>query len=279
MRRIWLPLYNPAYDYAWDNAYIQLLLTTFGEGYGLRVMDGPSMQRLVHNTTLPLICFRHVLLLDRSCYNGDGGSLSGWMSADLFRAAAYKYSNVTLSQPERHHPYHFTFLQRSGYRRVVSPHFIQFLIKKHFGDQLDVSIHYTNGSFAEQVTLLANSDIVLSPHGAGQTNIVFMRPFTAFIEAYPPFFYEETFMNLANIVRIQYFSITTYNETYIPKGVGKGAGQQLYEQGKLLRRRRRFLRALIDPEPFNVLSVVDNAVEWLHSYRFKRSVYENHLLF
>ena len=230
MRRIWLPLYNPAYDYAWDNAYIQLLLTTFGEGYGLRVMDGPSMQRLVHNTTLPLICFRHVLLLDRSCYNGDGGSLSGWMSADLFRAAAYKYSNVTLSQPERHHPYHFTFLQRSGYRRFVSPHFIQFLIKKHFGDQLDVSIHYTNGSFAEQVTLLANSDIVLSPHGAGQTNIVFMRPFTAFIEAYPPFFYEETFMNLANIVRIQYLSRHTMRHTF-PKVLGKEQDSSYMSRG------------------------------------------------
>lgn len=278
MRRLWLPLYKPAVDYAWNNAYIQLLLTTFGKNYGLQVVDRQSMRKLADHAS-NLICFRRVLLLDRSHYNGDGGSLSGWMAADLFRAAAYKYSNVTLSQPDQHHPYHIALLQRTGRRRFVNLPFIQTLIKKHFGDRLEVSIHYTNGSFAEQVTLFESSDIVMSPHGAGETNIIFLRPFTVFIEAFPPFFSESTFTNLACIVRVQYFSITTYNATYLPKGVGKGVGQRLYEQGRLFQRRRRFLRALIDPEPFNVLSVVDNAVEWLHSYRYKRSVYENHLLF
>lgn len=279
MRRLWLPLYNPSTDYAWDNSYVQLLLTTFGKGYGLQLVDGPTMKYLVKNNTSHLICFRRLLLLDRSHYNGDGGSLSGWFAADLFRAAAYKYSHVIVSQPLRDHPYKLTILQRTGPRRFLAPDSIMSLIQKHFGKKVEVSIRYTNGSFAEQVNLFANSDLVLSPHGAGQTNIVFLRPFSAFIEAYPPFFYEETFMNLANIVRVQYFSITTYNETFIPSTVKRGAGQMLYEHGRALRRRRAFLRAIIDPEPLNVLSVSDNAMEWLSSYRFKRSVYENHILF
>ena len=73
----WASSLQSSPDYAWNSAYIQLLLTIFDEGYGLQVIDGRSMRRLVQNMVLSLICFLHILLLDRSYYNGDGESFSG----------------------------------------------------------------------------------------------------------------------------------------------------------------------------------------------------------
>jgi len=47
-------------------------------------------------------------------------------------------------------------------------------------------------SFAEQVRDMRRTDIVIAPHGAGQTNVAFMRPCSILIEV-TPFGYKSLF--------------------------------------------------------------------------------------
>lgn len=109
--------------------------------------------------------------------------------------------------------------------------------------------------------------------------MIFMRPRTVFIEAFPPYFLECMFMNLANIVRVHYSSITVYNETFQAKKIASGTGDKHYELGIILRTRRRFINAMIDPSPSVVFPAVDNAIEYLKSYRYKRVEFQDNFLF
>lgn len=109
--------------------------------------------------------------------------------------------------------------------------------------------------------------------------MIFMRPRTVFIEAFPPYFLECMFMNLANIVRVHYLSITVYNETFLAKKVQPGDGEKHYELGIIMHTRRRFINARVAPSPSAVFPAVDNAIEYLNSYRYKRDVFENNFLF
>lgn len=130
-----------------------------------------------------------------------------------------------------------------------------------------------------QIRIFFEADILLTPHGAGATNMIFMRPRTVFIEAFPPYFLECMFMNLANIVRVHYLSITVYNETFLARGVQSGAGDKHYDLGIIMRTRRRYINARIAPSPSAVFPAVDNAIEYLNSYRYKREEFGDNFLF
>ena len=281
MRSLWLPTFNPITDYSWASGYLDVLLSPFKENYNIKLYNKLMIQN-ISNTFAPsshLICFRRALLLDRSHYIEDGGSLSGWRSADLFRAAAYKYAKPILYQPSSKRPISITLLQRDGPRRFVHPSTILRRIHNRYGSSVSVQLHYTNGSFSSQVRLLAESDLVVSAHGAGQTNIMFLRPMSAFVECNPPYFHGTTFINIANIIRVQYFSVTTYNETYMSSKAKPGAAELIYELGLARDRKRTYLRGFIDPEPLNLMSVIDNAVEYLRYTYYRRSQTENRYLF
>jgi capsular polysaccharide biosynthesis protein len=52
-------------------------------------------------------------------------------------------------------------------------------------------------TYAEQVRLLAEADIIIGPHGAGLTNIGFASPSARFVEIHPSDYGQPTFVHLA----------------------------------------------------------------------------------
>lgn len=52
-------------------------------------------------------------------------------------------------------------------------------------------------SYADQVRMFFDSDIVLGGHGTAMTNCMFLLPHSVLIECNPPFFYEMCFANIA----------------------------------------------------------------------------------
>ncbi|MBC9785448.1 glycosyltransferase family 61 protein [Heliobacterium chlorum] len=56
----------------------------------------------------------------------------------------------------------------------------------------------------EQVSLFANADIVIAPHGAGLTNLVFCRPGTKVVELMGPKYINNVFWALSNQVDLDY---------------------------------------------------------------------------
>ena len=153
------------------------------------------------------------------------------------------------------------------------------LLTARFPRRVQASLCFTNCSLACQVHIFSDADILLTVHGAAETNMLFMRPRTVLIEAFPPYFAEGTYMNMAGFLRVQYLSVTTYNATYFPRGLKKTYGEGVYADGIAFQKRRKFLRNVIDPNNQTVLNAVEDAVEYLNSYRFRREVFESNYLF
>ena len=59
-------------------------------------------------------------------------------------------------------------------------------------------------SYADQVRMFFDSDIVLGGHGTAMTNCMFLLPHSVLIECNPPFFYEMCFANIAFLSRAHY---------------------------------------------------------------------------
>lgn len=60
-------------------------------------------------------------------------------------------------------------------------------------------------SFADQVQIFASADVIVSPHGAGLSNLVFCRPDTKVLEFFSPNYVNVCFWVLSNHVGADYY--------------------------------------------------------------------------
>ena len=59
----------------------------------------------------------------------------------------------------------------------------------------------------EQAQLFANAEVIVAPHGAGLTNLVFSRPGTTVIEIFTPRYINACYWALSNLVSARYFFV------------------------------------------------------------------------
>ncbi|NER38457.1 MAG: DUF563 domain-containing protein [Oscillatoria sp. SIO1A7] len=89
----------------------------------------------------------------------------------------------------------------ASYRRVVNEDEIISVLRK-FGF---VAIALENLSFREQVALLAAAKVIVSPHGAGLTNLVFCNPGAKVIEIFARVAVSANYWLLSNMVELDYY--------------------------------------------------------------------------
>ena len=121
-------------------------------------------------------------------------------------------------------------------------------------------------TYADQVKEFYTDDIILGGHGSAMANVFFMRPRSVLIECNPPYFYEMCFANIAYISRVHYISVTNYNPEFIPSGLKKA--EKLYANGVFFRKRRDYAKYNIYPNPLQVISAIDDAIEYISHWRF-----------
>ena len=63
-----------------------------------------------------------------------------------------------------------------------------------------------------QAKLFTSLDIVIGPHGAGFTNLIFMLPNSGIFEIFPPQFYNGCYENNAKISNLIYVNTTAIGE-------------------------------------------------------------------
>ncbi|TAD78973.1 MAG: DUF563 domain-containing protein [Oscillatoriales cyanobacterium] len=126
---------------------------------------------------------------------------------DLFLDAA---------QPQRATPTKRIYLTRAeaNYRRVLNePEVIEWLQKSGF-----VGVTLSELSVREQAALLSEAAVVVAPHGAGLTNLVFCQPGTKVLEIFPKNYSQPYYWALASQCQLihQYLisrSVTEYGTT------------------------------------------------------------------
>ncbi len=83
---------------------------------------------------------------------------------------------------------------------------------------------------ATQASIMANTAVLVSAHGAALTNVIFMRPNTSMLEIFPPKFFEPqsyTAMTPQLGIHHEHYRLTKYSDT----NAGKSLARKYYGMG------------------------------------------------
>ena len=97
-------------------------------------------------------------------------------------------------------------LHRSGSRAWKSQNQIIQLVRR-IAIRFNATVNHSDlfgYDLPKQVALFSQSDVVIAAHGAALTNVMFMRPHTAVVECFPPYFYELTFETICGLEQVLY---------------------------------------------------------------------------
>lgn len=204
-------------------------------------------------------CYRHLLFLDRLNYLQNGGLLGGFRSADTVRALAYHQFHV--SPPSS---LSALVLHRSGSRAWKSRNQILQLVRR-IALQFNATVTHSDlGGYGlqKQVLLFSRADVVVAAHGAALTNVMFMRPHTAVVECFPPYFYELTFETICGLENVLYIAVPDY-----PHQSRYASAAKYYDYGSFYQYRRKFIDALVFPPPDQLYDAVIRAFEYVSRWR------------
>jgi capsular polysaccharide biosynthesis protein len=93
------------------------------------------------------------------------------------------------------------YLKRTGKRELVNKVEIESYLES-LGFE---SVKCENYTVAEQAAIFYNADIIIGPHGAAFTNIVFCKPGTKVIEFFSPMWINPCYWTISNEVSLKYY--------------------------------------------------------------------------
>ncbi|NJS42272.1 DUF563 domain-containing protein, partial [Candidatus Gracilibacteria bacterium] len=91
--------------------------------------------------------------------------------------------------------------QQAAYRRIINDDEVISFLEK-FGFR---TVKLETMSVAEQAACLAAAKVVVAPHGAGLTNLVFCHPGTKVIEIFPPVYVPHCYWMISNLCGLEHY--------------------------------------------------------------------------
>lgn len=131
----------------------------------------------------------------------------------LVRKTAYRYFNIpeVIEVPRK---MLVVYIAREGKTRQITNEVALLDSLRNISDQIVIKKKYLSGlSFRQQVEMMSNTDIVFGIHGAGFTNILFLRPKSGLIEFFAPNFLRVYYKNMAMKSLIFYNLVRDNNAT------------------------------------------------------------------
>jgi hypothetical protein len=143
------------------------------------------------------------------------GLISGQQDGTLFRERAYSRLGLDIrpkQSEELAYPLRVRLFNREGSRHMTSPtedEVRAMLVQDGGSEAYDFKTiqDFSHLPFATQVELWANADLIIMPHGAGLTNMIFARNHVPVIEVFPRHFYIEMYRSVAANTNHPYFAL------------------------------------------------------------------------
>ncbi|GAA0169683.1 glycosyltransferase [Lithospermum erythrorhizon] len=132
------------------------------------------------------VCFEDAVVMRHN--EGGMGKLRRYEAYDMLRCKARMYCNVSDVEASRNSRIGLTLFMRTGARSFKNESVVIKIFEKECqkvqGCQLTVA--YSNHlTFCEQVKVMSQTDILVSPHGAQLTNMFFMNRNSSVMEFFP----------------------------------------------------------------------------------------------
>lgn len=122
-------------------------------------------------------------------------------------------------------------------------------------------------TFKQQVLLLYNADIIMTPHGTGIINIIFSIPHSTLIECFALYHYDRWYINTASQSIIHYILVSPFltptKINYFYKRVEKA-----YNIGRFSKYDRECRNGVINPPVVSIFNAVEDAIEYTSRWRF-----------
>eukprot|EP01138_Halocafeteria_seosinensis_P006370 gb/GECG01006512.1/.p1 GENE.gb/GECG01006512.1/~~gb/GECG01006512.1/.p1 ORF type:complete len:791 (+),score=94.48 gb/GECG01006512.1/:1-2373(+) len=167
---------------------------------GTQFLFPPDFQRYTSSSSR-LLCAEKMVVTGQK-HKFFTGTADAW----IFRQYAYQYAGVqSLSHPH-HPPRKIFFLDRKGNRNFINRDLVIKELERT-GLPFEIVREMNKISFKDQIKKIANSGILLSAHGAGLTNAMFLPQHAVVIEMFPYKLRKTTYSNLAQMMQLNYLSV------------------------------------------------------------------------
>ncbi|WP_413161390.1 tetratricopeptide repeat protein [Capilliphycus salinus ALCB114379] len=128
-------------------------------------------------------------------------SYLGWLSTEALTFNRSLFLNSkTQNQPDSPTRIYIS-RERANYRRIIN----ETEVTSWLSQWGFVRVELESLSVEEQVTLFANAEIILSPHGSGLTNLMFCSPGTTVIELVSPHYIRHYFWVISQQLKLQHY--------------------------------------------------------------------------
>lgn len=136
------------------------------------------------------------LIVPSISYDG-AGAVSKWKCEYLKQAFLTAQQPLKTDYSERI----YISREKASYRRIVNDEEVMSFLEK-FGFR---SVKLETMSVAEQAACLAAAKVVVAPHGAGLTNLVFCTPGTKVIEIFSPIYVPYCYWMISNLCDLEHY--------------------------------------------------------------------------
>ena len=208
--------------------------------------------------------------------------MPGFSASDLLRAATYRRFGLKI--PEKSSKIAATLFIRTNTRRWKNLNLVRKHIKRRFGsvglsrlvdsEVLNLEEYtYSAAPLIEQVNRYLKTELAIAPHGAGLTNLVFMRPYSVLVEFMPPQFYDGGYVAMTKHSRVHHIMVGCYKP--VPRS--DFDLDEMYWQNRFPDVRHHYKSLDLDTDMLLILGAIEDGIEYLrhNRYYFQRNNIES----
>lgn len=126
---------------------------------------------------------------------------------------------VGLSVPRGRSFLSIVLVRRSQKRRILNLESIFENMQASFPHLNVHVVDFERLPLREAISLVASSEVLIGAHGAGLTNLIFMKPKSSVVEIFPPGFQRCSYKQLAHIASVSYTAIYGEHDGHTPPNV------------------------------------------------------------